>query len=184
MIYRLRQLLALAREYSFITACLILSLICANLGIILQQQGTEAEIIQIRLRKEGDSANRIIGAANTLRADSAMIEATLKEIDGSLVDEDNLAENLGYFYLIEDQSQARISELRQNTATPPEGEKKYKTVPVSLSVSGTYAQVFSFLYKIETGARQIKIASFTLHRRQPTGDAVNLSMELEMLAYP
>ena len=29
-----------------------------------------------------------------------------------------------------------------------------------------------------------EIASFTLNRRQPTGDAVTLSLELEMLAYP
>jgi Tfp pilus assembly protein PilO len=184
MMLRLRQLLALAREHLFATVCLLLTLLGLSLSLVLQQQNTEAEIVQNRLRLEGDSANRILSTAGTLRADSATIDSALKEIDASLVDEDNLAENLGYFYIIEDQTQARIGDLRQGTAQPPEGERKYKTVPISLSITGTYAQIFNFLHKIETGSRQIRISSFTLNRRQPTGDTVNLTMDLEMLAYP
>jgi len=184
MMNRLRQLLALAREYLFVTVCLIIILTAGNVSLYFNRQNAELERIQTRLRNEGETANRTVASGPTLRADAQMIEAALKEIDASLVAEDNLAENLGYFYMIEDQTQARIGELRQNVSPPNETEGKYKTVPVTLTVKGTYAQAFDLLHKIETGSRLIKIASFTLYRSQPTGDAVTLAMDLNMLAYP
>lgn len=184
MSYRLRQLLALAKEHLFVTVCLIIILAAANVSIYFSRENSELELIQTRLRSEGDATNRTINAATILRSDAALIESALKEIDASLVTEDNLAENQGYFYIIEDQTQTRIGELRQNTAPAGEVDGKYKTVPVSVIVKGSYAQVFNFLYKIETGSRLIKISSFTLHRSQLTGDMVTLSLELNMLAYP
>ncbi len=184
MSYRLRQLLALAKEHPFVTACLLIILVAGNLSIYFSQQNTELESIQNRLRKDGDATSRTINAAVTLRRDGLMIDNTLKEIDASLVTEDNLAENYGYFYIIEEQTQAQIGELHQNASPAAEGEGKFKTVPVTLTAKGTYAQVFDFLHKIETGSRLIKISSFTMHRSQPTGDAVTLALELNMLAYP
>lgn len=183
MMYRLRQLLALAKEYSFVTSCLIVVLVAGNISLFFSLQNTELDIKQARLRKEGEAINRTINAATTLQSDAQLIGTAVKEIDASLVTEDNLAENLGYFYIIEDQTHATIGELHQNTPPPTTADGKYKTVPVTLTAKGTYAQVFDFLHKIETGSRQIKINAFTLHRTQPTGDAVTLDLELAMLAY-
>jgi len=184
MSFRFRQLLALAKEHLFVTVCLIIFLVAGNVSLFLNQKNSEMEIVQSRLRKEGDSANRIVASAAILRSDGQLIENALKEIDASLVTEDNLADNLGYFYLIEEQTQAHIGELHQNPSLASEAEGKYKTVPVSLTVKGTYAQAFDFLHKVETGARLIKITSFTIHRSQPTGDAVTLALDLNMLASP
>ena len=184
MNYRLRQLLALAKEHLFVTVCLILILAAGIVSFFFNQKNAELERIQNRLRQEGDAAARTINAAAALRNDAALIESALKEIDASLVTEDNLAENLGYFYIIEEQTQARIGELRQNTSAANEVDGKYKTVPATVSIKGTYAQAFDFLHKIETGSRLIKISSFTIHRSQATGDMVTLAVELNMLAYP
>jgi Tfp pilus assembly protein PilO len=181
---RLRQLLALARENPFVTVCLIAILLAGNISVYYGRKNAELERIQTRLRNDGEAANRTINASTLLRSEARLIDAALKEIDASLVTEDNLAENLGYFYIIEDQTQAHIGELRQNPSLPNETEGKYKTVPVTLTVKGSYSQVFDLLHKVETGSRLIKISSFTIHRSQPTGDAVTLAMELNMLAYP
>lgn len=184
MMYRLQQLLTLAREYAFITGCLIVILVAGNISVYFNLQNAELERVQARLRNEGNVVNRTISAGPVLASDAQLVESALKEIDSNLVTEDNLAENLGYFYIFEDQTQTRISDMRQNPANdaPPDG--KYRTVPVSLSVKGSYNQVFDFLHKVETGSRLIKISSFTMHRTQPTGDAVTLAMELNMLANP
>jgi len=184
MNYRLRQLLALAKEHVFVTVCLIAILVAGNVSLYFTRQNTELEVKQTRLRNDGDATNRTINTAAALRNDATLIESALKEIDASLVTEDALSENLGYFYIIEDQTHARIGEMRQNTPLPNESEGKYKTVPVSLTVKGSYAQAFDFLHRIETGSRLIKISSFTIHRSQPTGDMVTLALELNMLAVP
>lgn len=184
MSLRLRQLLALAKEHLFVTVCLIIILVSANLSIYINGQNSVLERKQANLRSEGEAANRTINAANILRNDASLIESALKEIDASLVAEDNLAENLGYFYIIEDQTQVRIGELRQNIPAANDTDGKYRTIPVTVTVKGTYTQAFDFLHKVETGSRLIKISSFTIHRSQPTGDVVTLAMELNMLAYP
>lgn len=184
MNYRFRQLLALAKEHVFVTVCLIIVLAAGNISIYFNQQNSELELVQTRLRNEGDAASRTINSATSLRNDAALIESALKEIDASLVVEDNLAENLGYFYIIEDQTKARIGDMRQNTAPVGEPDGKYRTVPVSLTVKGSYNQAFEYLHKVETGSRLIKISAFSIHRSQPTGDQVTLAMELNMLASP
>ena len=184
MIYRLRQLLTLASENLFVTICLIVILVAGNIGLYFNLQNSELERKQMRLRKEGDTMNRTLNAAATLRNDAQVIDAALKEIDASLVTEDNLAENKGYFYVIEDQTQAQIGILSQNPSPAGEADVKFKIVPVTLSVKGTYTKVFDFLNRVETGSRLIKISSFTIHRSQPTGDVVTLAMELNMLASP
>ncbi len=184
MSYRFRQFIALAKEHLFVTVCLIITLIAANISLYVTQKNTELETIQTRVRREGDATTRTLSAAASLRSDATLIESALKEIDASVVTEDNLAENLGYFYIIEDQTQARMSELHQNASAANEAEGKYKTVPVTVTVKGSYAQAFEFLHKVETGSRLIKISSFTIHRSQPTGDMVTLALELNMLANP
>ena len=184
MMYRLRQLLALAREYLFVTVCLIVILVAGNLSLYINLDNTELEHKQTRLRTEGDAMNRTLNASITLHSDAQVIDSALKEIDASLVAEDNLADNKGYFYVIEDQTQAQITILSQNSSLPGEADQKFKTVPVTLSVKGTYPKVFDFLYRVETGSRLMKISSFTMHRSQPTGDAVTLTLELHMLASP
>ena len=184
MNFRLRQLLLLAREYLFVSVCLGLIVLAAGVCLYFRQQIATMEQIEARVHEEGSSAFRTIAAAATLRSESAAIATALNEIDTSLVTEDNLADNLNYFYAIEDQTHAAIGDLHQNPSTGNEQERRFKTVPVALSIAGTYGQTAAFLHQIETGARQIKITAFTIHRRQPTGDAVNLALELEMLARP
>jgi Tfp pilus assembly protein PilO len=184
MNYRLRQLLALAKENAFVAVCLVVIVLAGGICLIFSRQNLELERKQVRVRNEGETAKRMVNASVTLHNDAQIIEAALKEIDASLVTEDNLSDNLGYFFIIEEKTQAHIDEVHQSPTTAVEVEGKYKTVPVTLTVKGTFAQAFDFLYKVETGSRLIKISTFTIHRSEPTGDAVTLALDLNMLAYP
>ncbi len=102
-------------------------------------------------------------------------------IEDNLVVEDNLAENLWYFYKIEQQSKAHIAELRPVNSVVSNSRAYYRRVPFSVRVTGTFEQVGAFLYAIETGPRLSNITSMTMRRAEPGGLQVNLEFDVELL---
>jgi hypothetical protein len=74
-----------------------------------------------------------------------------RRIEDNLVVEDNLAENLWYFYKIEEQTKAHMLELRPLNTIISDSKALYRRIPFSLRVTGTYEQTAAFLYAIETG---------------------------------
>ena len=180
---RLRQLLVLAREFPFVATCVAVAVFAIATAAYLQHQQSELQFTHDRVRREGEAMIVTIKSASTLRNERTNLEAALAEINANLVAEDNLAENLGYFYKIEDQTHARITDLHQNSACTANGNR-FKVVPVALNITGGFAQVSAFLRQVETGPRLIKVSSFSFHRLKPTGDSVTLELGLEMLAHP
>jgi Tfp pilus assembly protein PilO len=177
----LRQLISLARDYAFITLCLVVILVAGSASYFLRQNVAELEHELAFIRTDGEGVLRTIANATALRNDRELIGAAAKEINANLITEDNLAENLGYFYKIEDQSHARID---VHELAAPVSSSSTRTVPFTVTVSGTFSQVFSFLHQLEHGPRLMRITTFSFSRRVPTGDSVVLELNLDMLARP
>jgi Tfp pilus assembly protein PilO len=181
---RLRQLVNLAADYAFVSLCLLVILVAASASVILRQSIAGLEEEHAYIREEGEAVLKTIAGATAMRNDRTRLAAAVREINAHLISEDNLADNLGYFYRIEDQSHARISELHQQPTAVGSSGGTVKTVPFTVNVTGTYEQVTSFLYQLEHGPRLMKISAFSFNRRLLTGDAVVLELNLEVLARP
>jgi len=104
-----------------------------------------------------------------------------RRIEDNLVVEDNLAENLWYFYKIEQQTKVHIAELRPTNSVVSDTKSLYRRVPFTIRVTGTYEQTASFLYAIETGPRLAYITSLTFRRTEPDLPLVILEMNVELL---
>jgi Tfp pilus assembly protein PilO len=181
---RFRHTLTLAREYKFVTACLVVFVLAAISAYFFYAALSRLERQQAQARDEGMAVLKTLASANTLRSDRAYIAEALKEIEGNLVTEDNLADNVGYFYKIEEQTRAHISDLRPLPSNPVNAESRYKLVPVSFSITGTFPQIVAFVHQVETGPRLMKITGFSARRRQPTGNVITMDLSLEMLGRP
>jgi Tfp pilus assembly protein PilO len=179
---RLRELVSLAGEFPFFTSCVMIALLGAGIAGFFYRQLSELQYTHDRVRKEGEVMLATIKSANTLRSQRDYLDNAVQAINNSLVTEDNLAENLGYFYKIEDQTHARITDLHQTSSNPLPAGAKLKTVPVVMSITGSFAQVAAYLRQIEIGPRLIKISSFSFHRSKSGGDSVALDLTLDMLA--
>jgi Tfp pilus assembly protein PilO len=107
--------------------------------------------------------------------------AITRQIEDNLVVEDNLAENLQYFYKIEERTKAHVIELHALNSLVSDTKSLYKRVPFSIRVSGTYEQVAGFLYAIETGPRLATITSLSMRRRELGSLSVVLDMNVELL---
>ena len=170
-----------AGTYRFAAACVILSILCIGATAYLWNDVSDLDDLRDQREKEGEAALQKLVSGPPLRQELDFVRDTTLRIDQNLVVEDNLAENLWYFYKIEEQSKARLRELRQLTSSQPDSDSRYKKIPYSIEVVGTYSQVSSFLRAIETGPHLANISGFSLKRRDPGGMMLSLNLGIDLL---
>lgn len=169
------------RRYGYVAACALVSLGLAALAWYLKGDYDQFETLHRQREKEGQEMLALLVGGSTLRQELEYVRGTTRRIDENLVTEANLAENLWYFYKLEEQTKVRLPELHQLNS--PLGDKSplYRRVPYTLRVTGTYDQVAAFLLALETGPRLVKIVTFNLTRTEPGGSALSLDIAIELL---
>lgn len=172
----------LFRRWPYATACVIVTLLlgaCAaflGLSELPHRRASERVSSDERLTMEGKLAIR-----KKLKEEFAEISEKVGQIEANLVEEGNLADNLVYFYTLEERTKARLPELHQVSSPTTDKSTYYRRVPYGLRVAGSYDQVAGFLVGLETGKRLAKVASFNLARTDPTGRTVALDLNVELL---
>jgi Tfp pilus assembly protein PilO len=176
----------LALRFPFCTACIVLSVALAGTGVWLQVDLNDLTSLQQEHAKEGDRMLIALARGSQLRAELAVTRAAVQRINENLVVEKNVPENFWYFYKIEQDSQAKLSELQQHPAVVPDSgtPTTYKRVPYSLRLTGSFRSVISYLQRLETGPRFGRIRAFTIQRVDPQASDVSLQLDLELLGTP
>jgi hypothetical protein len=134
-----------------------------------------------QLMQDADLAQASLISGPSVKVERLAALVVTRQIEENLVVEDNLAENLQYFYRIEERTKAHVVELRPLNALISDTKSLYKRVPFSIRINGTYEQVAAFLYAIESGPRLACVTSLSLRRREPGSTILVLDMNLELL---
>jgi Tfp pilus assembly protein PilO len=175
------QWLAIARRHPLSALC---AGICVTCGIICWYIYGNMKWLDLehkQLNQDTDLAlSSLISGPSVKQELSASREVT-RRIEDNLVIEDNLAENLWYFYKIEQQTKAHLAELRPLNSLVSDSKAYYKRVPFSIRLTGTYEQTGAFLYAVETGPRLANITSLTFRRVEPDSLNVLLDLDVELL---
>ncbi|MBI5689946.1 MAG: type 4a pilus biogenesis protein PilO [Verrucomicrobia bacterium] len=169
------------RRWPYSVTCALAAVLFAGGAWYLNGKSHELERTLRNRNDEGDAMEAKLVGRSTLRQELADLRAITRRIDENLVVESNLAENLWYFYKIEEQTKAQLPELHQVSSPTTDKTTLYRRVPYSLRVSGTFEQVSAYLLALETGPRLAKITSFNLTRTDPSGRTVALDLNLELL---
>ena len=172
------------RRYPAGALSIALCLPAAGSVFVLRNMLTDADRNYEKLNEKGVAMSEYVAGVRNIRTQAAAAHAAADQIEAGLIDESNLAENLWYFYQIEQQTHARISELRQLSSTAPKNQGYYKVVPFSLRVAGNYEQVSGYLYHLETGPRMLRVNSFEIQRQESAGNNLLLVLTLDVLARP
>ena len=181
MLDRLKEFLI---EQRFVSGCIAVILI--NLVGIwwvdnqLDSYNTELS----RMTDHGTETLGLVAMRNMLRNQLEVAQNAVQRTEENLVFEENLAENLWYFYSIEGKTNTRLTELRQlDPAALSKGES-YKRVPYELSVTGDFVGISEFLPQLEIGPRLVRIREFTLRKEMGEDEQLSLDLNLEMLGSP
>ncbi len=173
--------IAVVRRHPLSALCAIIVVVCGLLSWLIYSDMSGLELEHKQLAQDGDLMIATLITGPSVRTEIETTREITRRLDDNLVVEDNLAENLWYFYEIEQQSKAHLTELHQLNPLVPDTRSLFKRIPYSLTVTGTYGQTGAFLYDIETGPRLAIITSVTFRRIEPGGSALTLEVNLELL---
>lgn len=177
----LRQFFAMVRRYPLVVFSVVIFLFLSVANYLLWDQQKALVQRHEDVRKNGESMLSALASYSRLTTELAAVQEALQLIDQNLVVEGDLAENLGYFYQLETRSHSRLSQLNQLSSLPPPEGNPYKSIPFSLRVTGTYAQIISFLRELETGPRLLRIRTYTFGRGDLKTNTLNLDLVVELL---
>lgn len=122
-----------------------------------------------------------------------------RQFEARLIRAGQLANNLQFFYRIEAETGVKLIDVRQNPVPAPRPNAPrttaYAAVPFTLSVQGSFAQVYDFLRRIEAGSHFTRFnqvtftkidaaAATTTGTAAAPGDLMNVSLLVEMLGTP
>jgi Tfp pilus assembly protein PilO len=173
--------IAVVRRHPLSVLCGIIFVVCGIISWLTYDDMKGLELERNQLSQDGDLMVATLITGPSVRTELETIREVTRRLDDNLVVEDNLAENLWYFYKIEQLSKAHLSELHQLNPLMPDSRSLYRRIPYSLTVTGTYEQTGAFLYAIETGPRLANIASVNFRRTEPDSPSLRLEVNLELL---
>lgn len=176
LISRLRTL---SGQHRFGAVCVGITVVLALASALLLKYQFSLGSLHRKRQLEGDAVLATLRSASQLRQELALARETSARIDANLASDIDLGESIQYFYRIGDTTAAHIDDFH-SLNVPTDNNPEYKRVPFALRASGTYPQIASFIYTIETAPRLANITYFALRRRPNTG-LIALEMNLELL---
>jgi Tfp pilus assembly protein PilO len=182
----LQQALVYFRRNPFAISCGVLVVCLGIANYFFWKDHQQLTATHQTIQRSGEDMLLSLTSHSRITTELASVKEALAHIDQHLVNEGDLAENLGYFYQIETASRLRLSNVSQLSSMPPAADQRYKTVPFTIRTTGSYRQVLRVLRELETGPRLYKFQNFTLAQGAVVDDTamVNLDLSLELLARP
>lgn len=187
------DLLAMIKKHPIGFACGVICVVCAGLLYFRSNK-----IDEYRAEYEAKSAEATTILANVrnsekLPAQVTEIQVLAKEMEGRLVKAGQLAVNLQYFYKLEAETEVKLVDVRQGNL-PRGGKTTYTGIPFSVTVQGSFKQVFAFLQKLENGPHFCRFTAVVFSKQgggsseagRPSPDTagINVSLNLELLGVP
>jgi Tfp pilus assembly protein PilO len=175
------QWIATVRRHPLSALCAVVCIICAAISFYISGNMKWLELEHKQATQDGELAVASMISGPSVRQELSASREVTRRIEDNLVIEDNLAENLWYFYKIEQATKVHMAELKPLNSLISDTKAYYKRVPFSIRVTGTYEQTAAFLYAIETGPRLSYVTSLTFRRIEPGSTNVLLDMNVELL---
>lgn len=186
------ELFVLVKKNPVAVACAAVAL-ASGLGFYFRSGGV-AEAEALLEQKTAEGRRLALNVKNTAQLNEQVdtMTASSGEFQRRMVQADELAQNLQYFYKIEADTGTKLIELRQ-TSTVASVAKAAKATPAmafvpvafTLRLEGEYLAALDFLRRMENGAHYARVTSATVGvaRIDRTGP-VTLQLNVELLGRP
>lgn len=181
---QLKQLWMAIRTHPAVSGGITLALVLVAANVWLWKERQAAALVHDDVRRRGEMMLGFLANRNEIQSNLAALREAQDQIDRNVVNEESKEVNLGYFYRLERATRVRLARIDQFAATPPDPKSAYKSVPVTLRLSGSYRNILGFLREVETGPRVMRIRQYQLERLSEGNEELQLALTLEMLARP
>ncbi len=180
----LPRLLLEFRLRPFVAACFVLALALGVANYFLWRQHKASTLRHVEALRNGEFMVHALTGRYKINAELETLSAGIQHIDDNLVDEHSMEVNLGYFYRFERMTRVHLVRLDQLAVPLPPAGARFKVVPFSMQVSGSYLSCLNFLRALENGPRVLRIRNSTFERATETSGDLLLSLNVDALASP
>lgn len=180
----LQRLLIATRRNPLLVASLVMIVACSAASWYLWSRQQELGTVQEQLQRNGEAMIQSLASHARISAEITKVEEAIAYIDRNLVNEGDLAQNIGYFYEIEAASRIKFTQVSQMSSQPQPADRPFKTVPFNLRTTGSYRQLLRVLRELENGPRLLRIRTFNLDAERGDPEKLSLDLTVELLARP
>ncbi len=178
---KLKELLALLRRHLFSvisTAVALGALVLSGFWWLGIQDLSDEHALKT---KQNLAMINLLKTGPVLKTELAAVKEFTQRLEANLTVEDDLSDNDDYFRRMAARARVRLEDFQQMSSPPLEEGALFRRVPFTVRVTGTYAQVQTFLHAIETGPRLANLTAFGMVRRNPTSTDAALDLGLELI---
>jgi hypothetical protein len=180
------ELIAFLRKNAISVACVIASLLIGLTLYYRSDELPEAEKVLGERQKEGELlAANIEDSADLKEQHAAIVEAN-QAITERMIHIGQLAENNQYFYKLESDTGAKLSDPHQMPWNPPPktaAKTNFTAIGFTLTAQGEYRQLLDLLRRLESGEHYCRVISCSLHplSAENRGGPLLMSLSLELM---
>ncbi len=178
----LAKLVAHIRHRPLVAACFVATAALAVVNYFLWQDRAVVTKHDDEARRNGEFMLQALNSRARIDADLAALREAMAQIEGNLLDEHSMEVNLGYFYRCEKLARVRLVRLNQLAAPPPTPGARFKSVPFSMQVTGSYRNSIAFLHALETGSRVLRIRTCSFERAGENSTDLIMELTVDVLA--
>lgn len=184
MMVLLQRFLSLARRNPVLVLSIATIVLSGTASWFLWQRSQSLAGVHSEVQRSGEAMLQSLSSHARITTEIARVTEALDYIDAHLINEADLAQNLGYFYEIESVSRIKFSQASQMSAQPQAAGAPYQAVPFNLRTTGSYRQLLRVLRELENGPRLLRVSSFNLDAASGNPEALTLDLTVELLARP
>lgn len=188
------DLLALIKKQPIAFACGLIIVACGAALFFPREAVTNAQALYEEKEKEFQKIDANVRNSAGLAEAAAEMQEAGRQFEARLVRAPQLANNLQFFYRLENETGVKLIDVRQQPIpAPKQGVPRgaYAPVPFAVSVQGDYAQVHDFLRRVEAGPHFLRFSQVSLSKlaaagdaRSATSNAMSATINLELLGTP
>lgn len=168
-----------AKKYPLGTAAA--AVLIVMLGVLFMRRSAMADMKATLERNTDESQRHLANISNSsqLAEHLQALENANQVIAGRLVDPQNLAINLEYFYKLERETGVKLLDTRPASAASAIGRGAatikggYKPVQYAVSLQGSYTRVLTFLRRLEQGNYYCRVVTANCNPAQEDTSAAN-----------
>ena len=174
-------ILNFAHRQPFVMGCIIVGILALGALTWVKTSLGGYELALEEITAEGTEILSVVATRSVLESELEVVRSAIRRTEDNLVVEDNLADNLWYFYSMEGRTKTRLTELRQLNSPVVATEALYRIIPYDLNATGGFLNLTELLRQLETGPRLMRINEFSLRREIGGSETLSLELTIDLL---
>ena len=182
------ELVAFLKKNAVAVACVVASIAIGLTVYLRSDLLPEAEKVFTDNAQKAALLAANIEDSEQLKDQHSALSAANQKVSDRMIRVGQLAENLQYFYRLESDTGAKLTDLRQVPQPMAiKGAPKTTYVPVgfAMTAQGSYAQLMDLLRRLEGGEHYCRVITCSIHPvGELRGGAIQMALSLELLGTP